>query len=162
MLKATILTILSSLVVFAPPTASIIHEGGGFGGFSNVSLAPVTPVTSTKTELTGVYKILPNKPGVNDYTYGYCTWWVAKQRYVPPGWGNAINWLSRARLQGYETSTTPRTGAIAWKQTKAPGHVVYVTSVNPDGTFNFSAMNEAGWNKVNYGTRSSVGWVFIY
>lgn len=59
------------------------------------------------------------------YYAGQCTAWVASQRYVPDGWGDASNWLYAARAAGYKTGSTPKAGAIGWKY----GHVVYVISV---------------------------------
>ena len=44
--------------------------------------APVASTTSSTYDPNPVY---------NSYSPGWCTWWVATQRYVPHGWGDAIN-----------------------------------------------------------------------
>ena len=85
--------------------------------------APVASTTSSTYDPNPVY---------NSYSPGWCTWWVATQRYVPHGWGDAINWLGRAQGAGMATGSTPTVGSImTW-----PGqnHVAYVEAVHGDGT----------------------------
>lgn len=73
----------------------------------------------------------------NTYTPGFCTWHVKNLAvWVPNGWGDASNWLYRARSDGYSTGSTPRVGAVGW----TPGHVVYVVAVKGD-TVTISEMN---------------------
>lgn len=99
----------------------------------------------------------------NTYEYGYCTWYVKKKRPdLPNNLGDAHTWAVRAASQGIPTGYQARSGAVG-VSTKGPlGHVIYVESVNGNGTMNISEMNYAGWNKVSYRTISTEGWRFIY
>ena len=91
------------------------------------------------------------------FPYGQCTYYVSTQRSVGQ-WNNAISWTWQAQRDGWSTGTTPVTGAIGQKG----NHVVYVTGVNSDGTFNLSEMNYSGLGVITHRTVSSVGWSFIY
>jgi surface antigen len=108
---------------------------------------------------------------VNGFTYGYCTWWVATKRSIP--WrGNAAQWWWNARPFGFSEGSAPRAGAIMVMGVSASspqGHVAYVESVRPDGTFVVSEMNwwgvpGGGWGRVDYRTVTSMRGVlgFIY
>ena len=107
----------------------------------------------------------------NGFTYGYCTWWVAQKRHIP--WrGNAVEWWWNARPFGFAEGPTPRAGAImvmGISGTSPLGHVAYVESVRPDGSFLVSEMNwwgvpGGGWNRVDYRTVTSMRGIlgFIY
>jgi surface antigen len=107
----------------------------------------------------------------NGFSYGYCTWWVAQKRYIP--WrGNAADWWWNARPFGAAEGATPRAGAVmvmGVSGTSPQGHVAYVESVRPDGSFVVSEMNwwgvpGGGWNRVDYRTVTSMRGVlgFIY
>ena len=107
----------------------------------------------------------------NGFSYGYCTWWVAHKRYIP--WrGNAFEWWWNAQLFGFAEGATPRAGAVmamGISGTSPQGHVAYVESVNPNGSFQVSEMNwwgvpGGGWNRVDYRTVTSMRGVlgFIY
>jgi surface antigen len=107
----------------------------------------------------------------NGFSYGYCTWWVAHKRYIP--WrGNAYQWWWNAPPFGFAEGATPRAGAVmvmGISGTSPQGHVAYVESVNPNGTFLVSEMNwwgvpGGGWNRVDYRTVTSMQGVlgFIY
>ncbi len=109
-------------------------------------------------------------PG-NGFDYGYCTWWVAQKRHIP--WrGNAVEWWWNARAFGFAEGPAPRAGAImvmGISGTSSLGHVAYVESVRPDGSFLVSEMNwwgvpGGGWNRVDYRTVTSMRGVlgFIY
>lgn len=96
----------------------------------------------------------------NTYTRGQCTWYVASRRQVPSNWGNAYTWYFRARAAGYATGTVPRAGAIGWERSN---HVVYVESVNPNGTVNISEMNWGGRpGVVHYRTTPASQFLYIY
>ena len=114
---------------------------------------------------------VPTSGGGIGFSYGYCTWWVAHKRYIP--WrGNAAQWWWNARPFGFAEGATPRVGAVmvmGVSATSPQGHVAYVESVNPDGSFVVSEMNwwgvpGGGWNRVDYRTVSSMRGVlgFIY
>ncbi len=73
------------------------------------------------------------------YTPGQCTWYVASRRAIPGNWGNAISWYYNAQASGYAVGVIPRAGAVGWE--RGINHVVYVESVNGDGSVNISEMN---------------------
>lgn len=96
----------------------------------------------------------------NTYTRGQCTWYAASRRAVPNNWGNAYTWYFRARAAGYATGSEPRAGAIGWERNN---HVVYVESVNPNGTVNISEMNWGGRpGVVHYRTTPASQFLYIY
>ncbi len=77
----------------------------------------------------------------NGYVAGYCTWYVKNRRPdLPNNLGNAATWVSRAAAQGIPTGSTPQVGAVGQRG----NHVVYVESVNEDGTVTISEMNHKG------------------
>ncbi len=113
----------------------------------------------------------PVSGATNGFSYGYCTWWVAHKRYIP--WrGNAYQWWWNARPFGFAEGVTPRAGAVmvmGISSTSPQGHVAYVESVHPDGSFVVSEMNwwgvpGGGWDRVDYRTVTSMRGVlgFIY
>lgn len=80
----------------------------------------------------------PSSPNGNRYVAGYCTWYVKGRRPdLPNNLGNAATWVSRAAAQGIPTGSAPRVGAVGQRG----NHVVYVESVNADGTVTVSEMN---------------------
>lgn len=86
------------------------------------------------------------------YGYRNCTDWVSYRvritgRHVPSGLGNANTWDDRAPSYGYTVSGTPREGAAAVSNSGYYGHVMYVESVNSDGSIVVSDYNRAGTGK---------------
>lgn len=82
----------------------------------------------------------------------YVAWKVyQKNGYMPYGYGNAIMWPGNARAAGIGTGRTPRAGAAGVMSVGAYGHIVWVESVNSDGTINISQYNEwlpnGGWGQ---------------
>lgn len=70
----------------------------------------------------------------------WCTDYVHSKRPDVPIYGNAgYNWISAAQANGKATGSTPQAGAVAVTN----GHVAYVESVNPDGSY---VVSEMGWN----------------
>lgn len=123
-----------------------------------VSLPKETPGVQSRT-VAGVYT------AGNTYDYGYCTWYVKNKRgaSLPNGLGNANTWYSRAAGMGMAVGSTPRAGAVGTTTRGGLGHVVYVESVNDDGTINISDMNGiAGFGKVGYRTTSASEFLYIY
>jgi LysM repeat protein len=95
----------------------------------------------------------------NKYIAGYCTWYVKNRRPdMPNNLGNAISWVSRASAQGLATGSTPAVGAVG----QQGNHVVYVESVNGDGTVTISDMNFKGWNVVTTRTVPASNFSYIY
>jgi surface antigen len=95
----------------------------------------------------------------NLYVPGYCTWYVKNQRPdLPNNLGNADTWVSRARAQGLPTGSTPRAGAVGQRGM----HVVYVKSVNSDGSVNISEMNHKGLYVITHRTLPGNYFQYIY
>lgn len=95
----------------------------------------------------------------NLYTPGYCTWYAKNRRPdLPNNLGNADTWVSRAAAQGLPTGSAPRVGAIGQQGM----HVVYVESVNGDGTVTISEMNFEGLYVISSRTLSASNFRYIY
>lgn len=110
-----------------------------------------TPARTTNSSTATVNSRVASRPAQsssqrgsssgNRYVAGYCTWYVKNRRPdLPNDLGNAITWVSRAAAQGIPTGSTPRVGAVG----QQGNHVVYVESVNSDGTVTVSEMNWRG------------------
>jgi len=87
----------------------------------------------------------------NTYTFGYCTFWAAKRREevgkpIPNNWGDAHTWDDGARAAGYLVDHTPVPYAVMETDAGDLGHVAFVESVSPDGTWKISQMNAPGWD----------------
>jgi surface antigen len=99
------------------------------------------PRTSTKASTAYAQKVTHPVQGTtagNGYVAGYCTWYVKNKRPdLPNNLGNAATWVIRARAQGIATGSAPAVGAVGQRN----NHVVYVESVNADGTVTISEMN---------------------
>lgn len=95
----------------------------------------------------------------NGYTPGYCTWYVKNRRPdLPNNLGNAYAWVSNAAAQGLPTGSTPRVGAAGQRG----NHVVYVESVNSDGTVTISEMNHKGLYVMTTRTLPAEYFSYIY
>jgi len=95
----------------------------------------------------------------NTYYYGYCTYYAKSRRPdLPNNLGNADTWVARAAAQGLATGSTPRVGAIGQQGM----HVVYVESVNSNGTVTISEMNFNGWGVVSSRTVPAGSFMYIY
>jgi len=137
-----------------------------------VPITPAAPVRFARMSIAGPSWAVGSVSGLaNGFSYGYCTWWVAHKRPVP--WrGNAYQWWWNARAFGFAEGPTPRAGSImvmGISGSSPQGHVAYVESVNPNGSFLVSEMNwwgvpGGGWNRVDYRTVTSIQDVlgFIY
>jgi surface antigen len=137
-----------------------------------VPITAAAPVRFARMSIAGPSRAVGTVSGAgNGFSYGYCTWWVAHKRPIP--WrGNAYQWWWNARAFGFAEGPTPRAGAImvmGISGNSPQGHVGYVESVNPNGSFLVSEMNwwgvpGGGWNRVDYRTVTSMQGVlgFIY
>lgn len=95
----------------------------------------------------------------NTYTPGYCTWYVKNRRPdLPNNLGNADTWVARAAAQGIPTGSSPRVGAVGQQGM----HVVYVESVNGDGTVTISEMNYQGLYVISRRTVPGSSFMYIY
>lgn len=121
--------------------------------------APVVVPQSTAPETFSA--AVRGSGGPNAYAYGYCTWYVKNLRPdIGSYWGDGDNWPASARAAGYSVGSQPRAGAIG--SAVAYNHVVYVNSVNADGSVNISEMNYQGWNVASSRTASASEFVYIY
>lgn len=99
----------------------------------------------------------------NGYDAGYCTWYVKNRRPdLPNNLGNANTWYSQASAQGYQVGLTPRAGAVGTTTRGSDGHVVYVESVNSDGSVIVTEMNYAGLYSLRTRTASASEFSYIY
>jgi surface antigen len=122
--------------------------------------APINPVPVSSGVATSIAPI--SQPATADlYAWGNCTWWASARRSetgnpIPNTWGNAATWASRAAQDGYSVDHNPSPGAIMQTSRSAGGlgHVAFVESVDPDGTWHISEMNSVGLNVVDYRARS--------
>lgn len=101
----------------------------------------------------------------------YTAWKVYQKNGYMPYWGgrgNANQWPSSARADGYATGSTPRAGSVGVISAGYYGHVVWVESVNPNGTINISQYNEylpgQGWGHYSerYNVNPSTYDTYIY
>jgi surface antigen len=95
------------------------------------------------------------------YAYGHCTYYVASRRPIPQNWGNAREWLSRAKTAGYLTGVNASPGAIAQTTTGRWGHVAYVEKVEA-GKVYLSEYNFVGWNRLSYRWANENEFKYIY
>ena len=117
-------------------------------------ISPPNPKSKAKTITTA-----PASSSGNKYVAGYCTWYVKNRRPdLPNNLGNASTWVSRASAQGLATGSSPAVGAVG----QQGNHVVYVESVNGDGTVTISDMNFSGWNVVTTRTVPAANFNYIY
>lgn len=82
----------------------------------------------------------------------YTAWKVYQKNGYMPYWGgrgNANQWPGNARAAGIQTSSVPRAKSVGVISAGLYGHVVWVESVNANGTINISQYNEwlpgLGW-----------------
>lgn len=72
----------------------------------------------------------------------YTAWKVLQRTgYAPRYWGNANMWPNSARNAGFSTGGSPRANSVGVISAGAYGHVVWVESVNGDGTLDVSQYN---------------------
>lgn len=99
---------------------------------------------ATKTNAPDIIQHPVTDPS-NTYMWGQCTWYAKQRRPdLPNNLGNANTWYVQAAADGYAEGTTPYAGAVGTTTEGGFGHVVYVESVNANGTVNISEMNYAG------------------
>lgn len=122
------------------------------------------PAQVSLPEQTPGVEPLRSFDGDNTYDYGYCTWYVKNRRgaSIPNSLGNANTWYSRAVDAGMAVGSTPRVGAVGTTSRGLEGHVVYVESVNDDGSINISEMNSPTRGKATYRTASADEFQYIY
>lgn len=89
---------------------------------------------------------------------------AASGRHMPywGGVGNANQWDDNARAAGIPTDNSPRAGDVAVSNAGYYGHVMYVESVNPNGTINISQYNADWAGTYSTNTINPGGLVFIH
>lgn len=93
----------------------------------------------------------------------YAAWKTYKTKgYMPYGFGDAKNWDDRASARGIDVDGSPRAGDIAVSNSGTWGHVMYVESVNPNGTINISQYNVKLTGEYSEATISASGLRFIH
>ncbi|MFW0760442.1 CHAP domain-containing protein [Staphylococcus cohnii] len=100
--------------------------------------------------------------GQNYYDWGQCTYYAFDRRQqlgksVGTLWGNANNWASAARQNGYVVNATPEVGAILQSNAGNYGHVGIVERQNSDGSILVSEMNWQGVGQKSYRTIHNSG-----
>lgn len=96
------------------------------------------------------------------YAWGQCAAWLAENTSWlngAKGLGNAADWLTNAKAQGYQTSTAPIVGSIAVFGANTPGsggngHVALVTGVT-GSAFSVDEANVKGLDTVSTGSYSA-------
>jgi surface antigen len=116
------------LTIKTEPAPSAVRSGaaGGGGGYKVTLGAPV-----------GSY-VNPRFP------WGWCTWYVST-RFNVTWLGDAYQWFGNAQAQGYPVGSIPQPGSIMVTWESGLGHVAYVESVNPDGSWVVSEANFRGF-----------------
>lgn len=108
-----------------------------------------------------VTKYAPDAAG-NAYALGNCTWYVKQKRPdIGNFWGNANQWISSAKAQGFETGSKAKVGAIGVTQEGGMGHVVYVEKIGK-GVVRISEMNYNGLYNMNTRTVPESSFQYIY
>ncbi len=134
----------------------------------SVSLPAITPgvepLRQVNTPQAPTARSAPSYDGSNTYDYGYCTWYVKNRRgaSLPNMLGNANTWYSRAASMGMAVGSAPQAGAVGTTTRGSLGHVVYVESVNSDGSINISEMNAPTFGVTTYRTASAGEFSYIY
>lgn len=136
------------MTVIANAPASVLES---IFGTSNYDSSITSPASSANPAPSGI-AILGSfyYPG-DGYALGNCTYWVYARRAqvgepIPNTWGNAATWAPHAKADGYVVDHTPTQYAIMQAPYVAEGlgHVAFVESVDPDGTWHISEMNVLG------------------
>lgn len=140
MVALVMIPALAVVAIAAAPQTLVQQAINGSGTYSTVDPAP------TGVAVLGDYTY----PG-DEYAPGNCTYWAFARRAqvgesIPNTWGNASSWSANATLMGYRVDHSPSQNAIM--QTPyvdgGLGHVAFVESVDPDGTWHISEMNVLG------------------
>ena len=115
-------------------------------------------ISNTETRQTGTAVIGGSLGSGNSYSIGFCTHYAKQRRPdLPNSLGNADTWY--IRYNGPKGSE-PKAGAVG--VAKGYMHVVYVESVNTDGTVNISEQNYQGFGVVSSRTAPASEFLYLY
>jgi peptidoglycan DL-endopeptidase CwlO len=97
----------------------------------------------------------------------YTAWRVYQKNGSMPYWGgvgNAYEWPGNADRAGIPRGSTPRPGSVGVMAGGPWGHVVWVESVNANGTINISQFNEGvtGHYSERYNVNPATYYTYIY
>jgi len=167
-------------------TAALTVERGAFSAETHDQLAARKRASQIAAARAGAYRTVGPAAAGDDYPFrtsggglsplGYVTrqctdfvaWRLNRDRgtigpyslvwsNMTPGGGSAGSWPRQWNNHGWQTSTTPINGAVAYQG----NHVAYVKSVNGDGTVTVEEYNWGG--SASYNTRTvTVGSFSLY
>ena len=128
----------------ALPEGTVLIVPGGRGPQLFLSYQP----TPSQVRYGGSYQVTlgaPIGPYVNPrFPWGWCTWYVSTRFNVT--WiGDAYQWYGNAQAQGYPVGSVPQAGSIMVTWESGLGHVAYVETVYPDGSWLVSEANYRGF-----------------
>ena len=136
--------------------SNLVVSGNGGGGYPTyLANAP----QDSLVDPWGMY---------NRECVSYVAWKVYQTYGHMPYWGNipanAKNWPANAINAGYSTGTTPKVGSAGVIYGGPYGHIVWVDSINGNGTINISQYNYgvAGQFSRMYNVNPQTYDVFIY
>lgn len=122
-------------------------------------ITPIQQINASQPQTVSTSPRAVASSAGNTYAPGYCTWYAKSRRPdLPNRMGNAISWVSSAAANGYATGGVPKAGAIG----QQGNHVVYVESVNSDGSVTVSEMNYKGLYVVSTRTVPAGSFSYIY
>ncbi len=127
-----------------------------YGGTGGYPWANVNPFPSFVIDSWGMYA---------RQCVSYTAWRVASSGRTMPYWGgrgNANQWDDNAQAAGIPVDGTPRVGDIAVSNSGPYGHVMYVESLNGNGTVRVSQYNAANDGRYSVSDVSIAGLLFIH
>lgn len=97
----------------------------------------------------------------------YTAWKVYQKNGYMPYWGgvgHAYQWPGNADRSGIPRGSTPRVGSVGVMAAAPYGHVVWVESINANGTINISQFNESvtGHYSERYNVNPATYYTYIY
>lgn len=145
----------AALAEAARKKAAAAAQAPTAGGGSAAAPAPKAVASSNRAVNGRAYPyanaVFPNEMSDQWGMYqrqcvSYTAWAVASSGRHMPYWGgrgNAKQWDDNARAAGIPVDGNPRSGDVAVSNRGTYGHVMYVDSVNGDGSINISQYNAA-------------------
>ncbi|EKU48511.1 CHAP domain-containing protein [Staphylococcus massiliensis] len=152
---------------YVPVATNEVNYNGDYQVAAPTNAPSVSHVSYNQTQsysqpASQTYTAPQSFSGSNLYNWGQCTYYAFERRQqlgkgVGSLWGNANNWASAARSNGYTVNNTPSVGAIFQSGNGAYGHVGVVEAINADGSIQVSEMNWNGVGVKSYRNVSNTG-----